>query len=91
MKRILVVYAEGGGKPHLKLEVLDAEMIFPGWMRFTLEAGAPDYGDPTVCWYRVPDEMSVELQHEIEDQDVLDRLAGPPVVDVTPDPKLSAG
>lgn len=92
MRRILVVCgigspADPAPKPVLKLDVLDAEMVHPGWMRFRLEASAPDWEEPTVCWYRVPEGMSVELQSQVEDADVLARL-DPPVVDVTPDPRL---
>lgn len=75
MKRILLVSAIGDPTPPImKLEVLEAQMTHPGWMRFTLEAGAPDWEEPTICWYRVPDGASVELQSQIEDKDVIDRL-----------------
>jgi hypothetical protein len=76
MKRVLVVCEIGNPiPPIMKLEVLGAEMSHPGWMRFTLEAGAPDWEEPTICWYRVPEGASVELQSQIEDQDVIDRFS----------------
>lgn len=82
MRRMLVVVAIGGGevaaKPELKLTVLDAEMVHPGWLRFTLEASAPEWEEPTVCWYHIPEGMSAELQSEVEDADVLDRLESKP-------------
>lgn len=74
MKRILVVTEADNPKAIMKLDVLEAEMVHPGWMRFTLEAGAPDWKEPTICWYRIPDGASVELQSQIEDKDVIERL-----------------
>jgi hypothetical protein len=77
-RRMLVVYRVEEPKPLLKLEVLNADMPHPGWMRFELKAGAPDWEEPTICWYRVPPEASVELQSEVTDADVLARAAEQP-------------
>lgn len=76
-RRMLVVYRDEP-KPLLKLEVLGADMPHPGWMRLELQAGAPKWEEPTVCWYRVPDGASVELQSEVTDADIMARLAERP-------------
>jgi hypothetical protein len=77
VKRLLLVAgAEPGAPTLLALEVVDADMVFPGWLRFELESEIPDWEKPTVCWYRVPSEASmVELQYQIEDDDVRKRQA----------------
>lgn len=75
-RRMLVVSSDGELKPLLKLEVLNADMPHPGWVRFELEAGAPDWEEPTVCWYQVPPGVTyVELQSEVTDADVMARVA----------------
>lgn len=75
MKRVLVV-AGDAPKALMKLDVLDADMPHPGWMRFRLESSIPTWESPTTVWYRVPDGAdTVELQHEIEDADVAKRAA----------------
>ncbi|MET7395602.1 hypothetical protein ABZS66_19140 [Dactylosporangium sp. NPDC005572] len=77
-RRMLVVTRGTEPQALLKLEVLNADMPHPGWMRFELQASAPDWEEPTICWYRVPDGASVELQSEVTDADVMARLAEQP-------------
>jgi len=72
-KRLLVV---SGDNPRalMKLEVIEADMPHPGWLRFTMEAGLPGWEEPTVCWYRVPAEAhTIEVQSQITDADVMAR------------------
>lgn len=73
-QRVLVVYMSGEAKPLLRLDVLDADMVHPGWMRFRLEATVPGWETPTTCWYPVPPGASVELQTKLTDADVLAQL-----------------
>jgi hypothetical protein len=82
-RRVLVVAAaDPAEKPLLKVEVLTADMPHPGWMRFELEASAPEFEEPTVCWYRVPAEAaSIELQSEVTEADIQRRADGEDVID----------
>lgn len=59
----------------LNLRVNDAEMVTPGWLRFTIaNTDLPDYDVPaTVCWQQIPDGGSAELQHRVDDEDVARR------------------
>lgn len=75
-RRVLLVSMPDDPKPIMQLEVLDADMVYPGWMRFRLEATVPGWETPTTCWYRVPEGASVELQTRLTDGDVLARLDG---------------
>lgn len=75
-RRVLLVTRDGETEPLLKLDVLDADMVQPGWMRFRLEAVVPGWETPTTCWYPVPPGASVELQTRVTDADVLARLDG---------------
>jgi hypothetical protein len=73
-RKILLVSPDNAAKPLLRLEVLEADMPHPGWIRFTMQASAPGWEDPTVCWYRIPaDATHVELQSEVTDADVMQR------------------
>jgi hypothetical protein len=75
-RRMLVVSNTEERTPLLKLEVLNADMPHPGWVRFELEASAPEWEEPTVCWYRVPPTATfVELQSDVTNEDVLARVA----------------
>lgn len=75
-EKVLVVASDTpGAKPLLKLTVLEADMPHPGWVRFSLASTIAEWEDPTICWYRVPDEATyIELQDHITDDDVLDAM-----------------
>lgn len=86
MKKTLLIFGRPetnpSGRPSpgtaptlLKLAVNDAEMAFPGWLRFTItDTDTPGYGVPaTVCWQQIPEGGSAELQHRVDDEDVTRR------------------
>jgi len=62
-KRLVILAEAESEKPHLNLVVLDATMPFAGWVRFTLESGAKDLEEPTICYRPTP--YGFELQDEI--------------------------
>jgi hypothetical protein len=73
-ERVLLAVAGGTENPMLKVNVLDAEMVHPGWMMFRLASAIPDYEEPTTVWYRVPEAARlIELQDHVTDADVRSR------------------
>lgn len=69
-ERWLVVSGDSP-KPIMKLQVIDADMPHPGWVRFTMPANLAHIGEePTICWYHVPaDAHTIEVQSELVEDD----------------------